>query len=64
MHSKLFIAFPILILLSGCGEKTTVQDHPPGPSGEIAASETNEMTSADVHDPAPDFELQEPVTLD
>lgn len=64
MQSKLFIALPILIVPSRCGEETTAQDHPPEPSGEKAASETSEMTSAEGYTHAPDFDLQEPVTLD
>lgn len=64
MQSRLFIALPILIGLSGCGEKTTAQDHLPERSSEIAASETNEMTGAVGDADAPDIELREPVGLD
>lgn len=64
MQSKLFIALPILIVLSACSEKATTQDHSPEPSGEIGARERNEMTGAESHADAADIELREPVGLD
>lgn len=61
MQSKLFIALPILLALSGCSEEIQARDQPPTLPGETRPSEANEVQGTESE---ADIELRNPVGLD
>ena len=60
----LFIALPIFLVLSGCGEEIQAQDPSPTQSDKMTAMEGTEMPSADGEAETPEIELRDPVGLD
>lgn len=56
MQSRLFIALPILLALSGCSEEIQSHDQQTTPDREISASEATDLVGAKSEADAPDTE--------